>query len=411
MLLKIIIIFSSAFFLGKLAEKIKLPALMGYITCGLLFSPYTDLFSQSLPLSLSKTELVSSGPFRIFALFVILYRAGLGLDKAGLQENGGAAIRLAFIPCLCEAITISCIAHYFLGFPWPESALLAFVIAAVSPAVIVPMMLDLKEKRLGTNKNIPTLILASATLDDIIAITGFGVALSILAVHSQESWLMTLIFLPFAIITGISSGLLLIKPLQGLLQTKKIYTSFKVIILIALAFLLKEIEELKLFPFSYLLAIMTFGFAIREQLLQQADDIAEIFYKIWKVAEIILFVLIGAMVDLELALQVGFSGLSILLGGLTARSIATYFSLANTKLNSKERIFCTLAYLPKATVQATIGGMALTYFYSGSIKLYKGAEMGELILAMAAMSILITAPLGALCIRFTSSKLLQPDKL
>ncbi|MCM8530990.1 MAG: cation:proton antiporter [Lentisphaeraceae bacterium] len=410
MLLKTLIIFIVAVIFGKLAEKAKLPKLLGYMLAGIIFSPHAQTFLQ-LPtgLSFTKTELVESTPIRLFALFIILFRAGLGLDKAGLIQNGRAAVKLAILPCLCEATVIALFSHYYLGFLWPESFLLAFVISAVSPAVIVPMMLELKEKRIGTDKKIPTLILASASIDDIVAITGFGACLSILSVHMQESWLLGLIFLPFSILTGYVCGTLIVRPLRPILAATSTPAILKVVLLLVIALLFKEIEETNIIPFSYLVAIMSFGFAIREALLTKADPISKSFYQIWQIAEVVLFVIIGAMVDLKLAMDMGFIGCFILFIGLCARSIASYFSLSGTKLNSSEKLFCTLAYWPKATVQATIGGLALSLFYEGSIKLYNGAEMGEFILTMAASCILITAPIGAIAIRLSSEKLLKKE--
>ncbi|MCM8534581.1 MAG: cation:proton antiporter [Lentisphaeraceae bacterium] len=410
MLLKIITIFIIAVIFGKLAEKLKLPKLLGYMLAGIVFSPHTqELLRLPLELSFTKTELVKSTPVRLLALFIILFRAGLGLDKAGLIQNGKAAARLAILPCLCEATVIALFSHYFLGFLWPESFLLAFVISAVSPAVIVPMMLELKEKRIGTDKKIPTLILASASIDDIVAITGFGACLSILSVNMQESWLVGLIFLPFSILTGFVSGVLIVRPLKSTLAATTTPAFLKVILLLAIAHLFKEIEETNIIPFSHLVAIMSFGFAIRETLLTKAEPISKSFYQIWQIAEVVLFVIIGAMVDLNLAMDMGLTGCFILFIGLCARSVASYLSLSGTNLNSSEKLFCTLAYWPKATVQATIGGLALSLFYEGSIKLYNGAEMGEFILTMAASSILITAPIGAIAIRLSSERLLSKE--
>ena len=381
------------------------------MSVGLLFSPgISELFSPLQSLSLSKTELLSSGPIRLLALFIILYRAGLGLDKADLRENGLTAIKLSFLPCLTEVCAITLLSHYIMGILWIESAMLAFVIAAVSPAVIVPMMLKLQEDKIGTDKKkIPTLILASATLDDILAITGFGVCLSLLSVDSTESPLALVIFLPFCNCHWNHLWPITCKAFQKFLQQKKIHVSSKLLTLLFVALLLKNIEESKLFPFSYLLAIMTFGFAIRDELQNQADDLAKAFQQIWKFAEIVLFVLIGAMVNLSLVTDMGLVGIMILLLGLLARSLGVFFSLTPSKLNIKEKLFCAIAYLPKATVQATIGGIALSYFYDGQIKLFDGVQMGEFILAMAAMSIVLTAPLGAIGIRLSNQRLLAKE--
>ncbi|NQZ58126.1 MAG: cation:proton antiporter [Lentisphaeraceae bacterium] len=417
MLLTIATLLFCALLLGAFMEKIKLPALLGFMLTGLIFSPYSADFLNLSPsflksLFLTNQQTAGSSDIRNLALFIILFRAGLGRDRSGLKENGAAAIRLSIIPALTEATLVTLGAHFLFHLPLIDAALLGFVIAAVSPAVIVPQMLELQEKGLGSNKNIPTLILASATVDDIIAISGFGICLSLISTANAATtdWRLLLIQVPLSLITGVTIGYYITRPLIRFLKASHLHAAFRACVLLGVAILLKEIDNRQLFPFSYLITIMTMGVTLRLHDHDLAEDISKQLTSLWKIAEIALFVLIGAMVDIDIALSVGVYGILIIAIGLTARSIGVWISLLNTKLNYKERLFCVLAFLPKATVQATIGGLALTLFYNGKISLHEGRATGDLILAMAALSIIITAPLGAMAIRLSRYKLLEQSK-
>ena len=427
MLITIVFLFLTAVLLGIIMEKLKLPALLGYMLTGICFSPsmaeVMQLESSWLTtLYLTHEQTRDSGPLRMTALFIILYRAGLGLDRAGLKENGVTALKLSILPCLLEAATVAVCAHYLFQFPMIEALMLGFVMAAVSPAVIVPIMLKLQEMKIGANKKIPTMILASSTADDIIAISGFGICLSLLAPQYQNNWQLMLLSVPISIIFGAMTGYYLARPLIALFKSAKLPSFFQALLLLLLAGLFKKFSEFSLqdigvstievarlsVPFSYLFATISLGMSIQIFSRETAIDIAKHFKYMWKLAELILFVLIGAMVNLNLAFDAGFFGLLILVAGLLARSFGVVLSTWDSQLNRKEILFCIIAYLPKATVQATIAGIAYNMFYKGELNLYHGS--GQLIITMAAMSILVTAPIGAVATRIASKKLLYVPK-
>jgi len=414
-LVPILILFVIAFIIGYLFEKIKLPALIGYMLVGICFSPYVLEFlelkeSQFSKLFLTHYMINNSTLIREIALFIILYRAGLGLDRTGLKFHGNNAISLSILPCLLETITIAVCAMYLFKLLFLEALIIGFVVSAVSPAVIVPQMLDLQNKGIGTNKKIPTLVLAGSTIDDILAISGFGICLSILSVDSIETWQQLLIKIPLSLVAGAAIGYYVAKPLIIALKNSRLHPFFYVVALIAFALGFKQLEESKLFFFSHLIAIIALGISIQTHDLEFSKTLSEWFAKVWGIAVIALFVLIGAMVNPAIAISAGFYGLIILICGLAARSLGVFISLNGSKLNSNEKLFCVIAYLPKATVQATIGGIAVALFLKGDIKLYNGLDTGELIAAMAALSILFTAPLGAIGIRVFSKKLLENSK-
>ena len=412
MLLSFIVIFSLAVLLGILFEKIKLPALLAYMAIGICVSPYAAIylepqsdFLKSLFLTHRMTS--DSAILREIALYIILFRAGLGLDRTGLKTHGMNAISLSIIPCLFEAFIVSSASMLIFKLPMVESFLIGFVIAAVSPAVIVPQMLKLKEEGIGTKKKIPTLVLAGSTIDDIVAISGFGICLAMLAPEANNDWRQIVFKIPFSVLTGAVIGFYLAKPIINGLKISRFHKFFFVPILIAIAFGFKQLEESNLFFFSHLFAILSLGISIQYFDFDFSESLSKGFAQVWSVAVVILFVLIGAMVNPETAINAGANGLMILIIGLCARSAAVYASLYRSSLNGNEIIFCIISYLPKATVQATIGGITLSMFIDGKIWLYEGAATGDLIIAMAALSILVTAPLGAIGIRVFSKKLLK----
>ena len=412
MLLTLSILFIVAFVTGFLFEKINLPALLGYMIIGICFSPYAmeylDLKDSIFThLFLSFDTAVSTTPVRELALFIILFRAGLGLDRSGLKFHGGNAISMSFLPCLLEAATIACCSMFLFQLPLVESCIIAFVVAAVSPAVIVPQMLELQNKEIGTDKKIPTLVLAGSTIDDILAISGFGICLALLTVGENEGVRQLIIKIPFSVLAGIGIGYFLARPLVTALKKSALHPAFYVVALLAVAMGFKQLEESRIFFFSHLIAILTLGISIQSIDFDFSEVLAKWFSRVWAFAVILLFILIGAMVNPTTALDAGLYGILILLCGLTARSLGVLLSLTNSKLNMKEKLFCVIAYIPKATVQATIGGITVSLFLKGNIWLYNGLDTGELIVAMAALSILITAPLGSIGIKIFSKKLLK----
>jgi NhaP-type Na+/H+ or K+/H+ antiporter len=373
---------------NKAFDHLSLPGLLGMLVLGVVIGPYGfDLMSQEL--------LTISPDLRKIALIVILIRAGLGLKKDTLKKIGIPAVRMSFIPGLLEGFTIMFVASYLLDVSIIEAGMLAFIIAAVSPAVIVPQMLNLINKNKGADKGVPTLVLAGASIDDIIAITLFS---TFLGFHGGQSVNLTwkLLNIPISIILGIVLGVGIAFFLIYLFKKYHMRDTKKVLLILSLAIFLNVGEEFlqDIVGIASLLGVMTIGFIIMEKYQEVGQRLAAKFNKIWVFAELLLFVLIGAEVDINLALESGLLGLLIISVGLVARSIGVLISLINTDFNWRERMFCVIAYLPKATVQAAIGAVPLA----------AGVESGELILAFAVLSIIITAPLGALGIKLTGNR-------
>ena len=387
--LAIIIIFG--LILNKAFDKISLPGLLGMLLLGIIIGPYgLDLISPEV--------LAVSPDLRKIALIIILIRAGLGLNKDTLMKVGGPAIKMSFIPGLFEGFAILFISSYLLGISKIEAGMLAFIVAAVSPAVVVPSMLVLIEEGKGKMKGIPTLVLAGASIDDVIAITLFSTFLGFYGGKHIDIGLK-LLNIPVSIILGVVIGGLMGLLLIHLFKRFHMRDTKKVLLLISGAILLTVIEEAITTPinFASLIGIMTIGFIIMEQYGVLGRRLAKKFNGIWVFAELLLFVLVGAEVNVYVALEAGAIGLLIIFIGLIARSIGVMVSLIGSNLNFKEKLFCVVAYTPKATVQAAIGAVPLAY----------GVKSGELILAIAVLAIVVTAPLGAFGIRFLGEKWLS----
>lgn len=391
--LALIILFALLF--GRFFDKLKLPALLGMLFIGILLGPYGfDLISQDI--------LNISSDLRMIALIVILLRAGLGIEKETLKKVGVPAIRLSFIPGLMEGTAVIFAAIYFLNFEFIEAGILAFIIAAVSPAVVVPQMLDLITRKKGAKKGIPTLILTGASVDDVVAITIFSAFLSIYG-GQQINILRQILNVPLAIFLGIILGTGIALFLIYIFKKYHIRDTKKALLLLSFGILMNSLEHLLegIIPIATLLGIMVIGFVIQERYTVLGKRLSSKFNKIWVFAELMLFVLIGAEVNIHLALESGLIGLVIIAVGLTARSLGVLISLSGTHLNLKERLFCVLAYTPKATVQAAIG----------AIPLAAGVASGELILALAVLSIVVTAPLGAIAIKKAGNSWLSNDSI
>ncbi|WP_035571538.1 cation:proton antiporter [Halonatronum saccharophilum] len=388
MLLSIFLILTFGLILGFIFEKMKLPSLLGMLIAGILIGPTTfNLLDENL--------LAISQDIRTMALIIILLKAGLGISKDTIKKIGGTAIKMGSIPVLVEGAAVALLATIFFDLPWMEAGLLGFIIAAVSPAVVVPSMLKLKETNLGEEKEIPTLILASASLDDVFAITLFSIFLGIFE-RGNVSIREALVQVPYQIIGGILLGLLIGYLIIKFYRTfDSLNLSYRSLILVVIA-----IGTYALGGFigvASLLSIMTIGYLILEQEREMAKEFSAILNELWMVAKIFLFVLIGAAVELEAAFGAGLLGLLLIFLGLVARSIGVLLSTHNSYLNFKERIFCAVSYLPKATVQAAIGAVPLA----------AGVPSGELILALAVMSIVFTAPIGAIGIEKLAPHLLE----
>ena len=376
---------------NKLFEKIKLPGLLGLLILGILIGPYgIDL--------LDKDILSASGDLRKIALIIILLRAGLGIKKSDIEKNSINALRMGFIPGLMEGFIIALISIKLLGFSFIQGGILGFIIAAVSPAVVVPSMLNMIKEGLGKEKAVPTLIIAGASIDDVFAITIFGVFLSLYS-GVNKSIFVQLLNIPISISLGILIGSIIAILLVGFFKKYSIVDTKKLLMVMGISILFTEMEDLLKanIQIASLLGVMVIGFIISERLPRVGKDLSIAFNKIWIFAQMLLFVLVGAEVDIKIALRSGAVGLLIISIGLVARSFGVIISLKGSDLNKKEKLFCIIAYTPKATVQAAIG----------SIPLGLGVEGGDVILAIAVLSIMVTAPLGAIGIKTYGGKLLE----
>ncbi len=373
-----------------LFEKLNMPGLLGLLFLGMAIGPYgLNLLDDNM--------LLVSGELRKIALVIILLRAGLGLAKDDLVKVGSAAIKLSILPCLLEGAAVIFFAFYFLDFNFAEAGVLAFIIAAVSPAVIVPHMLKLKENGYGKNKKIPTLILAGASVDDIIAITLFTTFISLYFGKSQ-SLLLQILGIPISIILGVLCGLLVGFVVLFLIKRFKVGYVKELLLVFGLSMLILTLEDIlkgKIAISSYL-GVMAVGYYLLAKAPEKAREFALGFNNIWRFAELCLFVLIGATVNVGLAINSGIVGIALILCGLIFRSLGVWLSLIGTNLNLKEKIFTNISYLPKATVQAAIGAIPLSM----------GTAHGDYILALAVLSIVLTAPVGAFLMDLTYSKFL-----
>lgn len=383
--------------LGLLANalftKLKLPGLLGMLLLGVVLGPYAlDMLDDNL--------LLVSADFRKIALIIILLRAGLGISKDQLNRVGKTALKMSFIPGVIEGLTIMMVSGPLLGFSRIEGGILGFIIAAVSPAVVVPQMIAFHEMRLGTKKAIPTLILASASIDDVVAITIFS---AFLGLYSGEhvNIGIEIFSIPVSIILGILTGLILGMVLVKVFERYHIRDTKKVLMILGVAIMITALENAlkSKIEIAGLLGVMTIGFILLEKRPVVAKRLAVKFGKVWIFAEILLFVLVGAQVNISVAVNAGLKGILLIAAGLVGRSIGVLISTQGTNLNFKERLFCVIAYIPKATVQAAIGGVPLML----------GVASGDLILAMAVLSIIITAPLGAFGIHLTAPKWLERE--
>ena len=406
MLTDLAIIILLALILNYLFTKFQLPGILGMIATGLILGPSLfDLIDDRI------IDLLRE--FKTAALIVILIRAGLGINKETLNKIGGPAIRLGFIPGIIEGTTVMIASHFLLGFSFIEGGILGFIFAAVSPAVVVPIMLDLKEKGYGKRKEVPTLVLAGASVDDVFAITIFGVFTG-LAGGMAVNVLYLLISVPLGIMLGALIGAVLGYLL--FLYFKKVHMrdTKKVILFMIVAMVFYEFTELEsvkhYIHLAGLLGVMAMGFVILEKYPRVANRLSTKFAKVWVLAEILLFVYIGTEVKVdELNMQVLGVGLLILLIGLTLRSGGVWLSLLGSDLNAKEKVFCIISYFPKATVQAAIGAVPLSLIYSGKLG-DVSVETGKTILALAVLSIVISAPLGAIALKIGGMRLLSKDE-
>lgn len=390
MLISIALILLLGMITGWLCNKMKLPSLLGMILTGIILGPYV--------LNLIDSSILEISPdIRKIALIIILTRAGLNLDLEDLKRIGRPAILMCFLPATFEIIGMIILAPKLLSVSTLDAAIIGTVIAAVSPAVIVPKMIKLMDENYGTNKKIPQLILAGASVDDVFVIVLFT-AFTALA-QGKEISIISFLNIPISIILGIALGILIGYLLSKYFEKIHIRDTSKVIIILSLSFILVTIEDslTTSITFSALITIMFMGISIKKFRNEVANRLSIKFNKLWVCAEILLFVLVGATVDINYLSKAGVISLILIMSVLLFRMLGVFLCLLKTNLSMKERLFCIIAYTPKATVQAAIGGIPLAL----------GLSCGNIVLTIAVLAILITAPLGAFMIDLTYKKLLS----
>lgn len=381
-----------------LFRKLKLPGLLGMLFIGILCGP--SVFNIIQP-----ELLVVSADLRMVALIVILLRAGLELRKDTINRVGKTAVVMATVPAVFEGAVIALIAPTLLGITYLEAAILGSIIAAVSPAVVVPLMINCIDRKMGTRKGIPTMILAASSLDDVFVIVIFSILLGMYAGAGAGALDADVFFklfeIPESIFFGIALGVLAGYALYRLFDRFDLRATKMTIVIISAAIILAWLEEevKSFFQMSALLGVMTVGFVILEKAEERAHKISQKLAKVWIFAEILLFVLVGAQVDIGVAWKAGLVGALLIFIGLLARSVGTYLSVMGTDLDLKERLFCVVSYIPKATVQAAIG----------AVPLEMGVAGGDIILAVAVLSIILTAPIGAIGITLTGERWLKRE--
>ncbi len=394
MLLSIALILLVGMSAGWICSKLKLPNLLGMIFTGIILGPYMlNLIDGSI--------LGISADLRKIALIIILTRAGLTLNLNDLKKVGRPAILMCFVPAIFEIIGMILLAPKLLGVTVLEAAIMGAVVGAVSPAVIAPKMIKLIEEGYGTDKGIPQLILAGASVDDVFVIVLFT-AFTGLA-QGQDISFTSFVNIPVSIFHGIGIGALLGFILVKYFKKVHIRDTVKVVIMLSISFILVTVEDNITLPitFSALISIMFMGISLRKHRTVVAQRLSVKFNKLWVCAEIFLFVLVGAIVDVRYVSKAGIMAIILVAGVLCFRMIGVFICLLHTNLNMKERLFCMIAYMPKATVQAAIGGVPLAM----------GLSCGNIVLTVAVIAILLTAPLGAFAIDCTYKKLLKSNSL
>lgn len=390
MLFSIAIILLLGMFTGWVCKKIHIPSLTGMLLTGILLGPSV--------LNLIDDSILNISPeLRKIALIIILTRAGLSLDIQDLKQVGRPAVLMCFVPACLEILGMIILAPKLLHISILDAAIMGAVVGAVSPAVIVPKMLRLMEEGYGLSHSIPQLILAGVSVDDVFVIIMFTAFTGLAQgdAISVQSFINIPISILFGILVGIGTGYALAKYFEKLHMRDTI----KVTIMVCIFFLFVTLEDkLKdILPFASLLAVMAVGIALQKKSKVTAARLSAKFDRLWVIAEILLFVLVGASVDMKYAISAGGVSVLLILGVLVFRMVGVLVCLIGTRLTKKERMFCMIAYAPKATVQAAIGGIPLAM----------GLSCGEIVLTAAVVAILITAPLGAFCIDITYKKLLS----
>jgi len=378
-----------------------IPGLVGMLLVGILFSP-------SVLGWLDPRLAAVSGDLRMIALITILLRAGFELSKDTLKRVGGRALLFSCVPAVFEGVAITFLGRHLLGLTYLEAAILGSVLSAVSPAVVVPLMIEFMEQRKGTAKGIPTLILAASSIDDVFVIVVYSSLIG-LYTGQRANLVWKAAGIPISAVLGIAVGMAVGLLLYVLFRRFNPRATKRLLVVLGVSVFLVALEhQLEgIVPFAALLAVMAIGFVILEKEEHMAHELSHKLARLWVFAEIILFALVGASVDVQVALRAGLAAVLLVTLGLIARSLGSYLCLLRSNLTQAERLFVVVSYLPKATVQAAIGGAPLLAMKAAGMD----TGPGEVILAVAALSILLTAPAGAWAIRLIGNRVLQQESL
>lgn len=390
MLLSVSLILIVGMSMGWICQRLKLPGLLGMLMTGIILGPYAlGLLDGSI--------LGISSELRKMALIIILTRAGLGLDLSGLKKMGRSAVLMCFVPASFELLGMLFLAPKLLGITWLEAAVMGAVLAAVSPAVVVPRMVKLMEEGYGVKEGIPQLILAGASVDDVYVIVLFSTFVGMM--QGEGASLIRFVNIPVSIFLGIAIGLCIGVLLAVFFQKFHMRDTSKVLIILNISFLLVVLEDslTTSITFSALIAIMFIGIGLQRKREAVAKRLSVKYGKLWVAAEVFLFVLVGATVNIGYLSKVGIRALVLIVGALLFRMLGVFVCLLGTGLKGKEKAFVMLAYTPKATVQAAIGGIPLSL----------GLACGDMVLTVAVLAIVLTAPLGAFAIDLSYKKLLS----
>lgn len=390
MLLSISLILIIGMSMGWICKKIKLPSLLGMLATGIVLGPYVlNLLDESI--------LGISADLRKMALVIILTRAGLGLDLSGLKKIGRPALLMCFVPASFEIIGMILLAPKVMGLTLLEAAIMGAVLAAVSPAVVVPRMVKLMDEGYGVKEGIPQLILAGASVDDVYVIVLFSTFVGMM--QGEGASMINFVNIPISIFLGIAIGAFIGSLLAYYFKKVHIRDTSKVLIILSISFLLVVTEEqlTTTITFSALIAIMFIGIGLQRKREAVAKRLSIKYGKLWVASEVFLFVLVGATVNIEYLGKVGWKAFIVILGAIVFRMLGVFMCLLGTSMNRKERIFIMMAYTPKATVQAAIGGIPLAL----------GFSCGDTILTVAVLAIVLTAPLGAFAIDLSYKKMLS----
>ena len=393
MLLSISLVLIVGMSMGWICKKIRLPSLLGMLITGILLGPYVlNLLDESI--------LGISEELRKIALIIILTRAGLGFDFSGLKKIGRPAVLMCFVPASFEIIGILLFAPKWMGLSVLEAALMGAVLAAVSPAVVVPRMVKLMEEGYGTKEGIPQLILAGASVDDVYVIVLFSTFVGMM--QGEGASVIRFVNIPISIVLGIAIGFVIGVLLAYYFKVMHIRDTVKVLIILSISFLLVEVEDrmTTAITFSALIAIMFIGVGLQKKRETVAKRLSLKYGKLWVAAEVFLFVLVGATVNIEYLGNVGLKALLVIVGALAFRMLGVFVCFLGTSIKKKERLFTMMAYTPKATVQAAIGGIPLAL----------GFACGDTILTVAVLAIVLTAPLGAFAIDVSYKRLLRRNE-